>query len=67
MTRSEKRELRLRKIDAYRKVILGLISRVSVSGADYSEELERLKKKNPVDLGLILIAEGQAFEEEMGK
>jgi len=64
MTRSQKRALRLRKIDAYRKAILGLISRVRISGADYSEELEKLKKNNPQEIGLILIAEGQAFEEE---
>ena len=59
--RAEQRE---KKIEAYKKIILGLIGQAQVYPFfDYTSELESLKKKYPEDRGEILAAEREAYKE----
>lgn len=59
-------EARVRKIEKYAGDIANLIDRFKRDPfrVDYSEELEELKRKNPADRGLILIAEREAYRRE---
>lgn len=61
--RAHAAEVREKKIADYRDQILDLIKRFQEDpmGVDYSEELEEMVNMHPVDKGLILIAEREAY------
>lgn len=58
-------ELRDKKLTAYTGIIKGLITQVQINPLfDYSEELEKIYKKNPEDRGIIFLAEKEAYKNE---
>jgi hypothetical protein len=63
LKKAAKHEQIQQKIEAYKKVIRGMIAQANLEPLkyDYSEELERLYKKNPQDRGVIFAAEKEAY------
>lgn len=56
-------ELIEKKLMAYIGIIKGLIMQVQINPMfDYSEQLEKLYKKNPEDRGIIFQAEKEAYK-----
>lgn len=62
--RAAAHEAQQRKIEAYTKIIKGMIGQATAYplSYDYSDELEKLIKKNPADRAAILAAEKEAYK-----
>lgn len=58
-------QLRGQKLIHYKRKIMDLIDRMNkdVFSVDYSAEIEKMKKENPADKGVIIQAEREAFKE----
>lgn len=52
-----------RKIEAYTKIIKGMIAQANINPLeyDYSTELDKLYKAHPADRGVIFAAEKEAY------
>ena len=57
-------ELQQKKLESYTGIIKGMITQANINplSFDYSEQLEKLYKKNPADRGIIHLAEIEAYK-----